>query len=221
MKATHEAQATPISDANAQCVAANYVSIRTIGQAGGIAAQNVNATNITLNSGPVVEPVTQKRQLQALETLWQIVRNLSQEFSQVIFIDSILLANELDDYFRNRPTDSMVNVLCDFEDLSCAPTKLVRAGDYTKERPFVKNRIWSIVFVISAVYGRAGLLITNSYKKNTYQDWRKDSGIDQLLRSILPSNIVQQIQDKKFAGLRTAIDHLENQLLIEAGMQNG
>jgi hypothetical protein len=62
-------------------------------------------------------------------------------------------------------------------------------------------------------------LIELSFKERKYNDWRKDSGTDQLLRSVLPATIVDEIKSKTIGGLRTAIELLENQFLAEAGLQ--
>ncbi len=80
-------------------------------------------------------------------------------------------------------------------------------------------RIWAIVFALRALYGRAALLIENSFKSQTYNDWRSDSGTDQILRGILPEPIVDGIKQKPFGGLSSAIEHLEAEFLVEAGLR--
>ena len=39
------------------------------------------------------------------ERLWQVLRNLSSEFSHVVFVNSILTPSELDAYFREGEHD--------------------------------------------------------------------------------------------------------------------
>lgn len=85
-------------------------------------------------------------------------------------------------------------------------------------RPFVTNRQWSVFYVLQGLYGRTALLLTNSYKERRLVNWRADSGCDQLLRAILPTQVVEHARGQMIGGLRTAIDSLERQFLAEAGM---
>jgi hypothetical protein len=191
------------------------------GQSGGISAQTVNATNITLQSAPSANHLTHQRQIQAVEALWQIVRNLSSEFSMVIFVDNILLASEQDAYFQRRDHSQVMDSVGEYADMTRALQKMKAAGSIeaaSKERPFVNHRVWSVFYVLQAIYGRTALLLTNSFKDRRLVDWRKDSGCDQLLRAILPPSIVDHARSQTFGGLRFVIDQLENQFLAEAGM---
>jgi len=218
MKSDHESTAAPISDNEAQQAAATYIGLASVGQTGGIAAQNLNAQNFTYNTGPVVDAVTQRRQLQALENLWAMVGTLRKEFGSIVFIDTILLASEIDEYFRTGAHSEPMSMIREYKDPQCAVKKIVLI-DPDKERPFVSQKVWSILFVLRALYGRASLMIELSFKKRAYEDWRKDSVMDRLLRGILPGNIVDDIRQRPIGGLQAAIDHLEHRFLEEAGMR--
>jgi hypothetical protein len=92
MKADHEAGAAPIPESDAENAAAAYVGLVSIGQAGGVTAQNLTAQNFTYNAGQV-DSVAQRRQLQAVENLWEMVCTLRKEFSSVVFVDTDLPLN--------------------------------------------------------------------------------------------------------------------------------
>lgn len=221
MKATHEAQVTPIPDAEAAAVASVFMqSVTNIGQSGGLSAHTVNASNITVQNAPSASHITHQRQIQAIERLWQIVCNFSSEFSLVIFLDDILTSQELDEYFRERKQGHIADCVSEYADPKVALRKFVTAGsnNATKERPFVTHRLWSIFFVLQAIYGRTALLITNSYKERRFVDWSMDGGCDQLLRAILSARVVENVKQQEIGGLRNAISYLENQFLAEAGM---
>jgi hypothetical protein len=108
----------------------------------------------------------------------------------------------------------------EYADVNMAVQKMETAGvpDAAKERPFVSHRLWSVFFVLEAIYARSALLLTNSFKEGKLMNWREDTGCDQLLRAILPAQTVDHIKGLQIGGLRSAIDHLENQFLAEAGM---
>jgi len=91
VKAGHEAQSAPIPDAEAAVVAEAFMqSVTNIGQSGGLSAHTVNASTITVQSAPSTSHLTRQRQIEAVERLWQVVRNLSSEFSLVVLVDTIL-----------------------------------------------------------------------------------------------------------------------------------
>jgi hypothetical protein len=221
LKTLNEQRSQPIPDEEASRVAQSFVVITNQGQSGGISAQTVNANQITLQSGPPTSHLTHQRQIQAVESLWQIVRNLGNEFSMVIFVDTILLASEQNAYFRNGAHGDFMICVKEYADINTALNKMKTAGaldDASKERPFVSHRLWSVFFVLQAVYGRSALLLTNSYKFRKLEDWREDSVSDQLLRAILPPSIVDEAKARTIGGLRMTIDNLESRFLAEAGM---
>lgn len=221
IKAAHEDQSARISDAEAATVAETFVqSVTNIGQTGGLSAHTVNASTITVQSAPSTSHLASERQIQAVEHLWQVVRNFSSEFGLLIFVETILTPSELDAYFREGEHNQVADCIREYADRNVPLGKFASAGanDAAKERPFVSNRLWSIFFVLQGLYGRASLLLTNSYKEGRFIDWRTDSGCDQLLRAVLPAHVVEHVKLQTIGGLRSAIDFLENEFLAEAGM---
>jgi hypothetical protein len=221
IKAAHEAQSAPIADAEAAAVAKMYIqSVTSIGQSGGLSAHTVNAANITVQGAPSTSHLTRQRQIQAVEHLWQVARNLSREFRFVVFVDTILTSQELDAYFKDGEFSHIADCVCEFADMNHAIRKIDSAGgnEVAKERPFVTHRLWSVFFVLQGMYGRTALLLSNSYKECRFLNWRTDTGCDQLLRAILPVRAVEHAKGQEIGGLRTAIDYLENQFLAEANM---
>ncbi|MDP2331003.1 MAG: hypothetical protein Q8M19_09955 [Reyranella sp.] len=195
-------------------------SVSNVGQSGGLSAHTVNASSINLHGGPPVGQVTHQRQIQAVESLWQIVLNLGSEFSLAIFIDTILLPQEIDAHLRGEEDISFMDAVAEYRDSQLPLRKFANAGanNAAKERPFVSHRLWSIYFVVQAVYGRTALLLANSFKEGRFVNWREDGGCDQLLRAILPVQSVEHVKKLETNGLRTALDLLEAQFLLEAGM---
>lgn len=221
IKAAHEAQSAPIPDAEAAAVAQLFIqSVTNVGQSGGLSAHTVNASSITVQSAPSTSHLTHQRQIQAIEHLWQVVRNLSNEFSLVVFLDTILTPQELNAYFKDGEHAHIADCVREYTDMNLPLRKIASAGanEAVKERPFVTHRLWSAFFVLQAIYGRTALLLTNSYKERRFVNWRTDSGCDQLLRAILPAQAVEHAKGKEIGGLQTAIDYLESQFLAEAGM---
>lgn len=221
VKAAHEAESAPMPDAEAAAVAEVFIqSVTNTGQSGGLSAHTVNASTITVQSAPSTSHLTRQRQIQAVEHLWQVVRNLNNEFSLVVFVDAMLTPPDLDAYFRTREYAHIVDCIREYADMNLSLRKFSSAGadGADKERPFVTNRLWSIFFVLRGLYGRTAFLLSNSYKEGRFVNWRTDGGCDHLLRAILPAQAIEHAKGQAIGGLRTAIDSLESQFLAEAGM---
>jgi hypothetical protein len=63
---------------------------------------------------------------------------------------------------------------------------------------------------------RNGLLISQSWERRTFVDWRKDSGVSQLLGALLTSDEVAQLKAKNAGGLAAALARIEAAFLHEA-----
>ncbi|MGD0027298.1 MAG: HNH endonuclease signature motif containing protein [Xanthobacteraceae bacterium] len=217
MKADHEAKATPIDDAAATKVASSFLIVSSVRQSGGITAHQIRAQNITLTN-QVVDPVVQRRQLEAREKLWEIISKLRSEFSMVLYIDNIYLASEINEFFAEGKHSRAMSVVSEYQNSQVAAAKMSSVNP-DKERPFIPHKVWSIVFTIRALYGRTAILIQWSFERRHYVDWRTDSGMDQILRGTIPAHVVEEIKKRPIGGLTVAIDYLQNQFLAEAGLQ--
>jgi hypothetical protein len=221
IKRDRESAATPIDDERAEHIAAVYLvqSYANVGQTGGVSAQNIHAHTINVNAAPV-DPITAKRQLLAVETLWKTVRAFRTEFGQLIYCDTIFTREELEGFFNSGWPRNMLH-MNEYADSNTVMSKYnaVSAFEAGHERPFVAHRLFSVYYTIRALYGRIGYLFEQSFERSTYRDWRTDNGADQLLRSILPANVVEHVKGLQVFGLQSAFDHLEEQFMAEAKMR--
>jgi hypothetical protein len=224
MKAEHEAKVTPVPDDEASQIARTYFdqSVSNVGQSGGLSAHTVHAHTITFQTGHATDP-RQQRHMQAVEALWQTCRNLRMEFGDLITVDTVLLPSEINDFLRGGINNSLTDSIRKYkhERTGLDKLNLAKAHEVESERPFVSQRLWSVMFILRAVYGRIAYLFYKSFREGSYQNWRDDSVIDQQLRSILPSRVVDQVKKQQVYGLQTAIDVLEDRFLAEAGMRGG
>ncbi|UWU66096.1 hypothetical protein [Bradyrhizobium sp. NC92] len=221
MKADHEAKASPMTDADAESAAGHFLEIgyANIDQSGGIAAQHFQAHTVNLHSAPT-DPVAQARRLQAVETLWKAIKDLGNEFGQLVHVETIFTAEEIDGFFRNGWPRGYRHI-AEYADDQAIITRFerARAREVESERLFVPQRVWSAYFIIRALYGRSAYLFQKSFEEHSYRNWRSDSGVNQLLQAILPPNVVEQLKAQQIAGLHKSFDHLEEQFLAEANVR--
>jgi hypothetical protein len=218
LKRKYEAKATSIDDRTAEAVAASYMVVASAAQFGGITAGNIWNSPITFNTSQPVDPVIKSRQLQAKETLWNIILKLGREFSMVTYVDNIFTAEEIGAYFSSGTHSEAIGVIAEYRDQNYAHCKFISVNPEA-ERPFIPPRLWSIVYIMRAIYGRAALLLEWSFERERYRDWRTDRVMDQLLRTLIPAVHVEEIQRRTVGGLNAAIGYLQDLYLLEAAMQ--
>jgi hypothetical protein len=223
IKADHERRVEALAETEAQAIVTNYLArdFSNIGQSGGIAAQSIHAQTITLNHTAPVDPLTQRRQIEAAEKLWRAVRALRGEFHDLVdYVEWMLTADEIDEHFRSG-WPARLNSIRDYAREAAISDRYIRAQamKIETERPFVSSRVWNVYFIVRALHGRLAYLYQQSFAKMSYQDWRVDNGTDQLLRAVLPSNVVEDVKSRNISGLTMAFDHLEAQFLAEANMR--
>jgi hypothetical protein len=183
---------------------------------------NIEAAYSTLTSSVDFIAASQKdarvKMIDSVERLWSILLNLSKDFAPVIFIDTILLATEIDGGLRGGKGQSFVETLEPFRQQEAVFAKFENAGanDADKHRVFVSNKLWIVFFIMRALYGRAAMLITLSLKEQQYHDWRSDKVLGDLLANVLSADIVQGARQQPSQGLQVLIWQLEGQFLAEA-----
>ena len=218
MKRGHEGRSAPVSDDEAALVANSFVgneNVSSIGQSGGLTAHTINAGSINLHhTNSTGSAPRQQRQVQAIEKIWQTICNLNKELGMVIFVDSVLISEEMDAYFRGNQANPFMDQLHGLSEETSVLERMLAAGvdDVAKERPFVSHRLWSVFFVIQAIFGRTGLLVTNSFKKARLRDWREDDVLSKQLRTLLSSGQIEQAKRMEIGGLRYIVSVLESRL---------
>lgn len=191
MKTDHEAKTTEMPEADAARVVGAWIenNITNVGQIGGISAQHIQAHTI-ISHAPSGNALAQQRQLQAIEHIWKTIKALREEFGQLIFVDTIFTRDEIDGFFKNGWIPRMKHIR-EYADDSVSLRKYEKAGawEVEQERPFVSHRVWSVYYVLRALYGRVAYLFERSFAKSSYQEWRNDSGTDRCCdRFLLPTS---------------------------------
>jgi HNH endonuclease len=216
MKVDHEARVTTLPDQEAERTAPLFIAetVSTVGQSGGIAANTIHNVNLSTAPGGL-----ESRRIQAVEKLWNLVRRLENEFSDVLLIDTILVPAEINGYFerRERP-DIFAGVQRYANPLAVSDIyNSLGVSEAQTERPFVSSRLWAIVHVLITLHARSAMMLTVSFKEQRYNNWRDDEPLDHLLRGVLPGATVDAAKRPEFGGLKRLVDALEGEFLREAG----
>jgi hypothetical protein len=216
IKTAHEALATPVSPEETDRDIRLFINQPvTIVGASGVVTGVVHSQQVVLP--PTADTAMQARRVLAIETLWKSTQRFGDAFSDVVFIDTILVPKEINDYFRSGLRGEMFAGLQAYASLQTTPDKFTKANQNSvDERPFISPKAWGILHVLKTLYGRSAMLIQLSFKKRAYQCWKDDQPLDHLLRAVLPGHIVDEAKKREIGGLRFLIEHLEIDFMTAA-----
>ncbi len=154
----------------------------------------------------------------ATTALWKSILEHNDKVGGLVTFTMIFTADEIDSFIKKGAAGAISGYLSHY-----------KTDIYTNEfaheshkqglerhRLFCGDRLWLIFFVGRAVYLRNALLMVNSFKTNSYHDWRDDEAIVTHLSSILPSAIVERSRSDFSFGLQGAMNLLQSEFVREA-----
>ena len=164
-----------------------------------------------------VQPELRSKMIASVEELWKSVLSFKDRYGEIVFLDSILLAEEIERDLKSQGQNVVWQIMQKYGKDSAFSELMEcqRKQSEESERLFVGDRLWLIFSTISRIYGRYGYLIHKSARDGAYVDWRRDKNSRSILLSVLSEGIVNAIMEKRFGGLSTAIIYLEAEFLKE------
>lgn len=155
--------------------------------------------------------------IESVESLWSAFVKIDDEFSDIGFVDEILVTAELDHYFRSGD-DRIEPYLGKYRAPGFVEKKLQRAAELlpVQARLFSGERLWLIASTFHSVQGRRCFLFHQSFARRAYIDWRCDEQMSSILRSVLPEHVIKEIAGRSVGGLRMTLTHLQAEFMKEA-----
>lgn len=150
--------------------------------------------------------------------LWAHMLLIRDRFGTSVGFDSTFTAEEAGLAFRGTDHPNLLEYVRAFEcDMFANPlfTEL-NGNEMDRHRLFSGDRLWLIFHIFRAVHLRYGYLLTQSFERRDFVDWRKDNGIGQLLGSVLSKSDVSSVRAMDLGGLVAATSRLEADFLHEA-----
>ncbi|HJO65422.1 MAG TPA: hypothetical protein QF469_08785 [Sphingomonas sanguinis] len=155
----------------------------------------------------------------AVSALWSHMIEMRDTFGGVMGFDSTITADEAQDMFSGRATNvrplEFVRAFDGEVHNNVLMTKF-NAASLDEHRLFCGDRLWLLFYIYRAVTLRNAFLISMSFEERRYRDWRKDSGVSQLLGSVLSEGDIAKFHEMTLGGLAAALSRLEGEFLHEA-----
>lgn len=157
--------------------------------------------------------------IEAVSAMWTAMVEMRDLFGGMLTFDSIILANEAADLFAGK--DNNTKVMRFIEKYKDGPAEEVGElrffeSKFREKRLFCGDKLWLHFNIFRSILARNAMLLTWSYEKSSFQDWRTDKGMRQLMYASLPPDVVEKAFGEKIGGLTNVLTHIESQFLHEA-----
>ena len=155
------------------------------------------------------------RAITSVESLWTAVLEIERESSDLLFVDNILVPEEIRDAFASG---RIKKYLADYSNTEFVAKKMERFMQLTteSERLFSGERLWLRFSTFCRAHGRLAVLAESSFEKGTYIDWRTDGLMNTILCAILPTDVLERAKRMESGGFREVTSHLKAEFLKEA-----
>lgn len=162
-------------------------------------------------------PELRKEQIQAAKSLWGALLEAESAFSDMLTVEDILTGEEMKDFFAARAKNPTVSeMLSDYRDIKTTTEKMPGRSHFASHRLFCSESLWTCFDAALRTLQRAGWLVHQSIENKVYQDWRTDSGIDQLIRPVLSAADVEKGKQMPMGGFSYVFGCLRERVLREA-----
>ena len=157
--------------------------------------------------------------IEAVSAMWAAMVEMRDHFGGMLTFDSIILATEAADLFAGK--DSNTKVMRFIEKHKVGPEGEIGGlhffeSKFQEKRLFCGDKLWLHFNIFRGLLARNAMLLTWSYEKASFQDWREDKGMRQLMSASLPPDAIEKAFDEKIGGLTNALTRIESLFLHEA-----
>ena len=142
---------------------------------------------------------------------------MSDHYSEVLSLVRICTPQELNDVFVGKHPKLMGLFEAGYKKSPLhEPGPLLTDPNIPATRPFVSDRLWSLFFVVRAVYGRLAVLMGMSYQNKQYVDWTTDDLMNTLVSLVLTPEVIAEGKNRLGGFSDVICRNLETAFLEEA-----
>jgi len=89
------------------------------------------------------------------------------------------------------------------------------SDEINKLRPFISEQLWILMNAYQGFIGRTVYLLIDGYEKEQIKNWKEDSGVKQIISTILTKDELQYILKLKTHAYDSMLQLIENKILNE------
>ena len=180
-----------------------------------ISKNNSFVSALTQQFGRNFQKVQDKR-IEATEHFWDRILKMKSSIPSVVHLCyQILIDEELNKKTLDRTTSKFGSQISSLslEDFS---SKLKKSYDEINHyRPFISEHLWLLMYAYQGFVGRTVYLLIDGYNRNEIKNWKSDSGIRQIVGTVLTEGELDYILKLKFQAYDSMLQLLEAKILNE------
>ncbi len=176
---------------------------------------NAVVSNLTQQIGQNFQKILDKR-IEVTELFWDRILKMKSSIPPVVHLCYQIL---LDEELNNKSLDNTGSrfgsqiAKLSINDLTDKLTKY--SDDIDKFRPFISEQLWVLMYAYQGFIGRTVYLLLDGYKNGEIKNWKEDSGIKQIVNTVLTEDELQYILNLKVYAYDSMLQLIENKILNE------
>lgn len=188
---------------------------RLEGLKGLINKNNSVVTTLTQQIGQNFQKVLDKR-IEATEIFWDRILKMKSCMPTVVHLCyQILLDEELNNDTLNKSKSGFGTQIAKLSEEQFVKELTKNSEDIIIYRPFISERLWVLMFAYQGFIGRTVFLLIDGYRKENIKSWKKDSGVKQIIQTVLSEREFEYILNLKVHAFDSMLQLIENKILNE------
>lgn len=182
---------------------------------GAINKNNSIITTFTQQYGQNFQKLLDKR-IEATELFWDGILKMKSSIPSVIHLSyQILLDEELTVESLNKTKSDFGQEIREISQEKFV-LELTRISDkIIRYRPFISEQLWILMYAYQGFIGRSVYLLIDGYQNNDIKNWKQDSGIKQIVSTVLSKKELEYIINIRVHAYDSMLQLLENKILSE------
>lgn len=176
---------------------------------------NSVVTTLTQQIGQNFQKVLDKR-IEATKVFWDRILKMKSSIPSVVHLCyQIVLDEELNNKTLDKTKSGFGSQISKLS-LNDFSNELIKNSDeINKLRPFISEQLWVLMYAYQGFIGRTVFLLIDGYKQREIKPWKKDSGIKQIVQTVLTEDELKYILDLRVHSYDSMLQLLENKILNE------
>ncbi len=176
---------------------------------------NSVVATLTQQIGQNFQKILDKR-IEATELFWDRVLKMKSSIPPVVHLCyQILLDEELNNKTLDNSNSGFGPQIAKLSMNNFTDELTKNSDDINKFRPFISEQLWVLMYAYQGFIGRTVYILIDGYKKREIKNWKEDSGIKQIVNTVLTEVELQYILKLKVHAYDSMLQLIENKILNE------
>ena len=170
---------------------------------------------LTQQIGQNFQKILDKR-IKATELFWDRILKIKSSIPPVVHLCyQILLDDELNNKTLDNTSTGFGSQIAKLSMNDFSDELAKNSEDINKLRPFISEELWVLMYAYQGFIGRTVYLLVDGYEKGEIKNWKEDSGVKQIVNTVLIKDELEYILKLKIHAYDSMLQLIENKILNE------